>query len=85
MDVATGNLTSTVLINAGGTHSDAAFWDNIPVGTQKLIVYGNLPDLSTGDGVGYYFAEVHIPEPTGFFLSLAGLFGTAIFRRRERR
>jgi hypothetical protein len=48
-------------------------------------VYGNLPDLSTGDGVGYYFAEVHIPEPTGFFLSLAGLFGTAIFRRRERR
>ena len=52
MDVATGNLTSTVLINPYGTRSNTAFWDNIPVGTQKIIVYGNLPDLATGDGVG---------------------------------
>lgn len=85
MDVATGNLTSTVLINPFGTHSDAAFWDNIPVGTQRIIMYGNLPDLATGDGVGYYFAEVHIPEPTSFFLSVAGLSSIVIFRRRQRR
>jgi hypothetical protein len=85
MDLATGNLTSTVLINPSGTHSDAAFWNNIPLGTQKIIVYGNLPNLATGDGVGYYFAEVHIPEPTGVVLSVAGLSGIAIFRGGQRR
>jgi hypothetical protein len=85
MDLSTGNLTATVLINPSGTHSNAAFWDNLPVGTQRIIVYGNLPDLNTGDGVGYYFAEVHIPEPSGIVLSIAGLSCIAIFRRRERR
>jgi hypothetical protein len=85
MDLSTGNLTATVLINAFGTHSNAAFWDNIPLGTQKIIVYGNLPDLATGDGVGYYFAEVHqVPEPTGFALTVAGLSCVAIFGRRRR-
>jgi MYXO-CTERM domain-containing protein len=82
LDVTTGNLTATALINAGGTHSNAAFWDNIPLGTKQIIVYGNLPNLSTGDGVGYYFAEIHVPEPTGTLLALAGLTGLAMVRRR---
>lgn len=56
LDTLTGILTTTSVINAGGVHSDAAFWNNIPVGTQKLFVYGNLPSLATGKGVGYYFA-----------------------------
>jgi hypothetical protein len=85
MDLATGNLTATVLINAFGTHSNAAFWDNIPVGTKQIIVYGDLPDLATGDGVGYYFAEIHIPEPSSVVLSIAGLACSAIFRRRVHR
>ncbi len=85
MDLATGNLTATVLINPSGTHSNAAFWDSIPIGTKKIIVYGNLPDLNTGDGVGYYFAEIHVPEPTSLFLLIAGLSCIAIVRRRERR
>lgn len=84
MDLATGNLTATVLINALGTHSNAAFWDNIPVGTKKIIVYGNLPDLATGDGVGYYFAEVHIPEPSSIVLSIAGPPLVVLFFRRKR-
>jgi len=85
LDVSTGNLTANTVINPAGTHSNAAFWDNIPVGTQKIIVYGNLPDLNTGDGVGYYFAEISVPEPTSFLLGVVLLSSIAIFRRASRK
>jgi hypothetical protein len=85
MNTATGNLTATTLINGSGVHSDAAFWNNIPLGTQKIIVYGNLPNLLTGDGVGYYFAEpTAVPEPSlGLFGCGIALWGISLRRRRE--
>ncbi|MGL4513575.1 MAG: hypothetical protein ACRCT8_10830 [Lacipirellulaceae bacterium] len=72
LDTATGNFTIGPLINAGGTHSDAAFWDNIPVGTKQIIISGNVPNTGNGDGVGYYFAEL-VPEPAGAGLVVLGL------------
>ena len=64
MNLATGDLTATTPAQPGPgpqfVHSDAAFWE-IPQGTQKIIVHGNLGVIDTnfaGDGVGYYFAEL---------------------------
>ena len=83
MNTSTGEITPGALINSFGTHTDAAFWDNIPVGTKQIIVYGNLPPLNTlGDGVGYYFAEV-VPEPSSFAFSVLGLFSLGIFGCRR--
>jgi hypothetical protein len=81
-----GDIVLGSLINASGTHTNAAFWDNIPVGTQQIIVYANLPPLNNiGDGVGYYFAEV-VPEPSTFVLGALGLIGVTVlgWRRRGR-
>jgi hypothetical protein len=73
------------LLNAGGTHMDAAFFDNIPAGTKQIIVYGNLAPLNLiGDGVGYYFAEV-VPEPSSFVLCGLGLAALALYAVRRRR
>lgn len=85
MNTLTGDLLAGALLNPFGTHTDAAFWDNIPAGTQQIIVYGNLPPLNPiGDGVGYYFAEV-VPEPSSFALCAFGLFFLVMFGYRRRR
>lgn len=79
----TGEITPGLLLNNGGTHTSATFWDQIPAGTKKIIVYADLPNLNLiGDGVGYYFAEV-VPEPATLgMLMVAGLAGLRRVRRR---
>ena len=85
LNTATGDITAPTLINAGGTHTDAMFFDGIPTGTQQIIVTANLPPLNTiGDGVGYYFAEV-VPEPSSFVLCALGLVSLFVFGRRRKR
>jgi hypothetical protein len=85
LNTLTGDITAPTLINAGGTHTDAMFFDGIPIGTKQIIVTANLPPLNTiGDGVGYYFAEV-VPEPSSFVLCALGLVSLFMFGRRQRR
>jgi hypothetical protein len=85
LNTATGDIVAGALLNAGGTHMDAAFFDNIPAGTKQIIVYGNLAPLNLiGDGVGYYFAEV-VPEPSSFVLCGLGLAALALYAVRRRR
>ncbi|MFO1027497.1 MAG: hypothetical protein U1E70_20155 [Acetobacteraceae bacterium] len=63
LNTATGDITAPVLNNPNGIHTDALFFDGIPVGTQAIVVSAHLPPLNDiGDGVGYYFAE-RVPEP----------------------
>ncbi|MGA2440882.1 MAG: PEP-CTERM sorting domain-containing protein [Tepidisphaeraceae bacterium] len=82
MNTATGDLSAGAVINPNGTHTDAAFWYNIPTTTKEIIVYGNLPPLNNiGDGVGYYFAEVEVPEPASLSMLAAG----ALLMLRRRR
>jgi hypothetical protein len=86
----TGEISYGAQINGGnGTHTNALFWDNIPAGTTEIRVYGNLqPPVSGnpyGDGVGYYFAEICIPEPTSFVLCALGLFSLGMFGRGRKR
>ena len=54
LNTPTGDITAPTLINAGGTHTDATFFNGILIGTQQIIVTGNLPLNTLGDGVGYY-------------------------------
>jgi hypothetical protein len=83
MNTATGDLSFGSVINNAGTHTDAAFWYNIPTTTKEIIVTGNLPPLNNiGDGVGYYFAEVAVPEPSSITL-LSGL-SVMLLRRGKR-
>jgi hypothetical protein len=81
-----GEVTFGATINGGsGIHTDATFWNKIPTGTQKIIVYGDLPPLNTiGDGVGYYFAEKLVPEPGSLILSAVGMVSWCIFGRRRK-
>jgi hypothetical protein len=87
LNTLTGDITAPTLINAGGTHTDAMFFDGIPVGTKLIVVTAQLPPLNTiGDGVGYYFAEP-VPEPSSFVLLAVGLASAGVIcsrRRRER-
>lgn len=78
-----GNITAPTPLG-GSTHTDAIFFDNIPFGTQEIIVTANLPQLNLiGDGVGYYFAEP-IPEASSLILSALGAMGgVALFLRRR--
>ena len=83
LDTATGNLQIGALINPSGTHTNAAFFDNIPIGTKQIIITSNIGNLSTGDGVGLYFAEVHpVPEPSSIILACFGL--AAVFCRAKK-
>jgi hypothetical protein len=85
LNTLTGDITAPTLINASGTHTDAMFFNGIPIGTQQIIVTGNLPPLNNiGDGVGYYFAEP-IPEPSTFVLIAMGLVAMAGERYRQKR
>jgi MYXO-CTERM domain-containing protein len=85
LNTLTGDLSAGAVINAGGTHTNAAFWDSIPAGTKQIIVYGNLPPLNNiGDGVGYYFAEV-VPEPSSIVLAGLGLLALGSYGAWRRR
>ena len=82
MDLNTGDLSFGNPIG-GSTHTDAAFWDNLPTGVETIMVHADLPPLNlVGDGVGYYFAEL-VPEPSSFLLS--AMAGLSVLRRRRRR
>ena len=85
MDLSTGNLSFGTPLG-GSTHTDAAFWDNLPSGVQSIVVHGDLPQLNLiGDGVGYYFAEL-IPEPaTAAMVLLSGLCCVTLRRGRVSR
>ena len=85
LNTTNGDITAPTLINASGVHTDAMFFDGIPVGTKEIIVTANLPTLNTiGDGVGYYFAEP-IPEAPGLLAFGAALLGLAVLRVRRPR
>jgi len=84
LNTATGDITAPTLINNAGTHTDAMFFNNIPVGTKQIIVTGHLGPLNNvGDGVGYYFAEI-IPEPTSMALVGLSVVGLLTVIRRKR-
>lgn len=85
LNTSTGDITAPTLINAGGTHTDAMFFDGILTGTKQIIVTANLPPLNNiGDGVGYYFAEI-VPEPSSFVLLAIGLAAAGLIRYRQKR
>jgi hypothetical protein len=84
LDPTTGNITAPLptSINPNGVHTTAIFFNGIPVGTQQIIVTGNLTPLNNiGDGVGYYFAEI-VPEPASVVLLSIAVAATLLRRRR---
>lgn len=85
MNTSTGAITPGGTINGGiGTHTDAAFWQNIPTTTKQIMVFADLPQLNTiGDGVGYYFAE-RVPEPSSVSLLMLGGVATINLLSRRR-
>jgi hypothetical protein len=89
MNPVTGDVSFGAVINGGaGIHTNALFWDQIPTGTKAINIYGSLGQLSgntQGDGVGYYFAELKVPEPCSIALFAVGLFSLGIFGRRRSR
>lgn len=86
MTPSTGEITFGASTNSFGTHTDATFWKNIPPTTKEIRVYADLPPLNTiGDGVGYYFAELKVPEPCGLALCVLGLLPLSALDRRRRR
>jgi hypothetical protein len=80
-----GDITfSNAILHNGGIHTDAVFFDGIPVGFKQIIVTATLPALNNlGDGVGYYFAET--PEPSSFALAALGLISLAVCHWRRKR
>ena len=76
----TGELFPGISI-PGSVHTNAAFFYNIPSTTLEIRIYADLPTLNTiGDGVGYYFAEQHVPAPAS-----AGLLAIAALGLGRRR
>ena len=72
------------ILNNSGVHTDALFFNRLPLGTQEIIVTATLPALNNlGDGVGYYFAEP-VPEPAAFVLGGLGAMGIWIAKRRRK-
>lgn len=66
----------------GSTHTDAAFFYNIPATTLEIRIYADLPALNPiGDGVGYYFAEAHVPAPAS--AGVMAIAAIAMSRRRR--
>jgi PEP-CTERM motif len=88
LNSATGDISAGAVINGGvGIHTNALFWNMIPTGTKEIRVYGNLSPLAgniAGDGVGYYFAELMVPEPATCVLMAIGLMGVLAFRQSSR-
>jgi hypothetical protein len=83
LNTSTGDLEIGALINPNGTHTNAAFFDNIPIGTKQIVITSNIGNLSTGDGVGFYFAELHpVPEPSSIILSCLGLVAVFLGSRK---
>jgi hypothetical protein len=67
----------------GSVHTNALFLYNIPATTLEIRIYADLPALNLiGDGVGYYFAEEHVPAPGSAGLIVAA--GWGLTRRRRR-
>jgi hypothetical protein len=84
LNTLTGDITAPTLINAGGIHTDAMFFDGVPTGTQQIVVTAHLGPLNTiGDGVGYYFAET-VPEPSSFALFALGFVSIGVMRYYRR-
>lgn len=85
MNPVTGDITTGLVMNPFGVHTDAAFWNKIPVGTKEIIVTATLPPLNNiGDGVGYYFAEP-VPEPSTIVLLIVGLAAASLTRWMRKR
>ncbi len=83
LDPTTGDITAPMSLS-GTTHTDAIFFHRIPSGTQQIIVTANLPPLNNiGDGVGYYFAEIVVPEPSSCALLAIGIAMLAMRGRRN--
>ena len=79
-DPTTGELYPGNSIS-GSVHTNAAFFYNIPATTLEIRIYADLPTLNTiGDGVGYYFAEPHVPAPAS-----TGVLALAALGLRRRR
>ena len=87
LNAVTGEVSAGAIINGGaGIHTNALFWDSIPNLTTEIRVYGDLPFLAgnfSGDGVGYYFAEL-IPEPASGLLLFTGGLGLLASRRKRK-
>jgi hypothetical protein len=77
------NLCGAQINGGNGIHTNALFWNNIPAGSTEIGVYGNLqppvPGNPYGDRIGYYFAEICIPEPSSFALSVLVLSSLSVF------
>jgi hypothetical protein len=86
LNTSTGDLQIGALINPNGTHTNAAFFDHIAVGTKQIVITSNIGNLSTGDGVGFYFAELHpVPEPSSIILSCMGLVAVFLGTKKNNR
>ncbi|MFO0830955.1 MAG: PEP-CTERM sorting domain-containing protein [Phycisphaerales bacterium] len=81
LNPATGELYPGASI-PGSIHTNAAFFYNIPATTLEIRIYADLPTLNPiGDGVGYYFAEQHVPAPASLGLMTIAAIGMSRRRR----
>ena len=77
----TGELYPGISI-PGRINTNPAFFYNIPATTLEIRIYADLPTLnSIGDGVGYYFAEPHVPAPAS--VGVLAMAAIGLGRRRR--